>query len=52
MGSTNVGLNERQDFIAAFEKNVADMNSLGEYGIAQQYNKLLAFYEKIWLEWK
>ena len=52
MGSTNVGLNERQDFIAAFEKNVADMNSLGEYGIAQQYNKLLGFYEKIWLEWK
>ena len=52
MGSTNIGLNERQDFIAAFEKNVADMNSLGEYGIAQQYNKLLAFYEKIWLEWK
>ena len=52
MGSTNVGLNERQDFIAAFEKNVADMNTIGEYGIAQQYNKLLWFYEKICLEWK
>ena len=45
MGSTNVGLNQRQDFIDAFKENIADMNMLGEYGIAQEYNKLLSFYE-------
>ena len=45
MGSENVGLNYKQDFIEAFEKNIADMNMLGEYGIAQDYNKLLSFYE-------
>ncbi|MCR5609027.1 MAG: hypothetical protein K6G26_08190 [Lachnospiraceae bacterium] len=48
MGSENVGLNQRQDFIAMFEKNIRDMNALGEYGIAQQYNKLLEFYERVW----
>lgn len=46
MGSENVGLNYKQDFIEAFKKNIADMNMLGEYGIAQEYNKLLSFYEK------
>ncbi len=46
MGSENVGLNQRQDFMAAFKKNIADMNLLGEYGIAQEYGKLLHFYEK------
>ena len=45
MGTENVGLNRRQDFIDAFKKNIADMNVLGEYGIAQEYNKLLSFYE-------
>ena len=45
MGTENVGLNQRQDFIDAFKKNIADMNVLGEYGIAQEYNKLLSFYE-------
>ena len=45
MGSENVGLNYKQDFIEAFKKNIADMNMLGEYGIAQEYNKLLSFYE-------
>lgn len=45
MGSENVGLNYKQDFIDAFKKNIADMNMLGEYGIAQEYNKLLSFYE-------
>lgn len=45
MGSENVGLNYKQDFIEAFKKNIADMNMLGEYGIAQEYSKLLSFYE-------
>ena len=45
MGSENVGLNYKQDFIEVFKKNIADMNMLGEYGIAQEYNKLLSFYE-------
>ena len=45
MGTENVGRNRRQDFIDAFKKNIADMNVLGEYGIAQEYNKLLSFYE-------
>lgn len=47
MGSENVGLNYRQDFMEAFKKNIADMNSLGEYGIAREYNKLLGFYERL-----
>ena len=50
MGTENVGLNQRQDFISAFKQNVVDMNMLGEYGIAQEYNKLLSFYEMI--SWK
>lgn len=45
LGSANVGLNQRQDFIEALKKNIADMNTLGEYGIAQEYNKILQFYE-------
>lgn len=45
MGIANIGLNQRQDFISAFKQNVVDMNMLGEYGIAQEYNKLLSFYE-------
>ena len=40
MGTANVGLNQRQDFISAFKQNIVDMNMLGEYGIAQEYNKL------------
>lgn len=47
MGTENVGLNQRQDFIDAFKKNIADMNVLGEYGIAQEYDKLLHFYENL-----
>ena len=46
MGSTNVGLNERQDYIEAFKSDIRDMNTLGEYGIAFEYNKALDFYEK------
>ncbi len=45
MGTAYIGLNQRQDFISAFKQNVVDMNMLGEYGIAQKYNKLLSFYE-------
>ena len=46
MGSTNVGLNERQDYIEAFKSDIRDMNTLGKYGIAFEYNKALDFYEK------
>ena len=52
MGSENVGLNRRQDFLAAFSKNVSDMNILGEYGLAQKYNKLLSFYEGLAFGWR
>lgn len=45
LGSENVGLNQRQDFIVAFRKNIADMNALGKYGIAQEYVQILRFYE-------
>ena len=30
----------------AYKRNIADINVLGEYGIAQAYNKLMSFYEK------
>ena len=52
MGSENVGLNQRQDFMAAFKKNIADMNLLGEYGIAMEYNKLMNFYERFVLNYE
>lgn len=45
MDITNVGLNQRQDYIAAFQKEIADMNTLGQYGIAGEYRKLLDFYD-------
>ena len=47
MGTENVGLNQRQDFIGAFKKNIADMNTLGKYDIAQEYNKLMMFYMNV-----
>ncbi len=45
LDATNVGRNERQDFMAAFEKEIQDMNTLGEYGLALEYRKMLDFYE-------
>jgi hypothetical protein len=50
MGTENVGLNQRQDFIGAFKKNVADMNTLGKYDVAQEYNKLMMFYMNVFKE--
>ncbi|MBE5841338.1 MAG: hypothetical protein E7304_08035 [Butyrivibrio sp.] len=50
MGTENVGLNQRQDFIGAFKKNVADMNTLGKYDMAQEYNKLMMFYMNVFKE--
>ena len=50
MGTENVGLNQRQDFIGAFKKNVADMNTLGKYDVAQDYNKLMMFYMNVFKE--
>ena len=47
MGTANVGLDQRQDFIEAFKKNIDDMNTLGEYGIAVEYGRLCSFYEKL-----
>ena len=45
LGITNVGLYQRQDYISAFQKEIADMNTLGQYGIAGEYRKLLDFYD-------
>ena len=45
LGSENVGLNQRQDFMVAFRKNIDDMYALGKYGIAQEYVQILRFYE-------
>ena len=50
MGTENVGLNQRQDFIDAFKKNIADMNTLGKYDIAQEYNKLMMLYINVFKE--
>jgi len=47
MGSENVGINQRQDFMAAFKKNIADMNLLGEKKTATEYSKLHDFYENV-----
>ena len=47
MGSENVGLNQRQDFMAVFKKNIADMNLLGEKRTATEYSKLYDFYENV-----
>ena len=43
--SNSILCTDQPDFISAFKQNVVDMNMLGEYGIAQEYNKLLSFYE-------
>ena len=45
VGATNVGLNERQDYLAALENEIRDMNILGEYGLALENQKTLDFYK-------
>lgn len=45
-GCANVGLHERQDFINAFQKEIADMRTLGEYGLAGFLENNLGLYEK------
>ena len=41
IGLTNVGLNERQDFILGFKNEIADMQTLGQYALAREYERML-----------
>lgn len=45
-GCENVGLHERQDFLSAFRSEIADMRTLGEYGLMSFLENNLRLYEK------